>query len=101
MAGIKVNISNEVGVATHAVELPHDVPVGKLLKVLPARIGRNVIYEDGRPISYRLYHNNNELSTDQTLSAQNVAENDTVSLRRRGHRRRTMIVDERTAPCHS
>lgn len=81
MGGIRVRVTNEVGVATHRVELPHDVPVGKLLKVLPARLSRTALYEDGSPIGYRLYANNAELNQDQTLAQANVHDGDTISLR--------------------
>jgi len=81
MAGIKVKITNEVGVATHRVELPHDVPVGKLLKVLPGKVNRPPLQDDGRPIGYRLYHNNRELNQDQTLGQQQVHDDDALSLR--------------------
>jgi len=84
MAGIRVKITNEVGVATHRVELPHDVPVGKLLKVLPTRIGRPPLDQEGRPIGYRMYHNNNELNQDQTLGQAEVHDDDTISLRAEG-----------------
>jgi len=84
MAGIRVKITNEVGVATHRVEVPHDVSVGNLLKVLPQRIGRPTIDAEGRPIGYRLYHRNNELNQDRTLGQAGVNEEDEISLRAEG-----------------
>jgi len=80
MAGVRIKITNELGVATHRVELPSDVPIGKLLKILPTRIGRPSLDDRGAPIGYRLYDQGKELDPDQTLPQAGVQDEDALSL---------------------
>jgi hypothetical protein len=80
MAGINVTIANTTGSATHQGEVPHDVPSERLIKALIGVLGMPYLGQDGRPISYRLYHNGRQIEARQNLSDAGVREHDTITL---------------------
>ena len=72
MAGLRITIHNAAGVATHQVEVPADVPAGKLLKVLPGRLDFPIVHSSGQPIAYGLFFNDREIPPDVTLGAAGI-----------------------------
>jgi len=80
MAGIRVTISDVTGTDRNAAELPHDVPMQRLIPALLSKMGRPVIDQSGRPISYRMYFGDREIGADETLAEAGVTENATLIL---------------------
>jgi hypothetical protein len=80
MAGVTVNITDPTGVDRHRAELPHDVPMRRLLPALLTRLNRPIVGQNGTPISYRLYHNGQEIGEDQTLADAGVRNESTLTL---------------------
>jgi hypothetical protein len=80
MAGIRVTIQDATGTDTHRAELPHDVPMQRLIPALLTRLNRPILSPDGQPISYRLYHDGREIGQDETLGQAGVREDAVLSL---------------------
>jgi WXG100 protein secretion system (Wss), protein YukD len=78
MAGIRITITDVTG--QYLVEVPPDVTVEKLLKVLPSRLGRPTIDPSGYPATYRLYHDGTELPAEASLEESGIRDNDTLTL---------------------
>ena len=86
MAGINVVITDATGTQTHRVEIPHDVPMQRLIPRLVQRLGgdRPIIGSNGQLNSYRLYFANREIGQDETLADVGVSEGSTLTLSREG-----------------
>ena len=80
MAGTRVTIRDTTGTATHRAELPHDVPMRRLIPALLTRLNLPMLGADGQPISYRLYHDSREVGQEETLQQAGVQQDAELSL---------------------
>ena len=67
MAGVQVTIQDTTGTAARRAELPHDITMRRLIPALLTRLNLPILGPDGKPISYRLYHEGREVGQDETL----------------------------------
>jgi hypothetical protein len=79
---LRIRIQDAVGGKTQTAEVPSDVPLEKLLQVLPSKLGLPVVHADGRPIDYHLYYKDLPLPSGATLDSAGVVEDTTLSLAR-------------------
>ncbi len=80
MAGVRVVLSDPTGTNNHTAELPHDVDMQRMIPALLTKLNLPLISQDGHPVSYRLYHNGQEILEDQTLAQAGVQDNATLTL---------------------
>jgi hypothetical protein len=79
MAQVRVTVVCEMG--EYRVEMPTDVPVQKLLMVLPGRLNLPHIDWSGEPISYGIDYSGQEITPDKTLGQVGVQDNERLTLR--------------------
>jgi proteasome lid subunit RPN8/RPN11 len=60
--------------------MAENAPVARLIPALVTSLGLPITDPSGRPISYRLSHNNRQLMDDETLATANVQGGDTITI---------------------
>jgi hypothetical protein len=80
MAGVRVVLSDATGTNNHTAELPHDVNMQRMIPALLTKLNMPIVGRDGQQISYRMYHNGQEIREDQTLAQAGVQDDATLTL---------------------
>lgn len=79
MAGIRVNISDLASTKQRRAQLPHDVPMERLIPAL--LVGWKPVFDEhGVPISYRLIFGDRVLRPDETLAEAGVTDDASLTL---------------------
>lgn len=77
---INVHLEDHTGNERHRAKLVDDAPVAKLIPALVTALGLPITDPSGRPVTYRLSHNNRQLQEDDTLLSAGVQTDDTITI---------------------
>ncbi len=82
MSRIRVVIEDHTGNRKVTVEMPDDIPMGRLLPALITKLGWPTIDPAGRPVVYRLDHHrtNRRLNDNDSLQSAGVQPDDLLTL---------------------
>jgi proteasome lid subunit RPN8/RPN11 len=77
---IQVQLEDHTGNQSRQAKMAENAPVARLIPALVTSLGLPITDPTGRPISYRLSHNNRQLMDDETLATANVQAGDTITI---------------------
>lgn len=80
MAAVKVNITDTTETSQRKAELPDEVELKRLLPALLRVLGLPLLDRNYQPISYRLYHQGQQVGQDQSLAQAGVHDGSTLIL---------------------
>jgi proteasome lid subunit RPN8/RPN11 len=73
-------LEDHTGNQTHRAKIADTAPVARLIASVVTQLGLPITDPAGRPIAYRLSHNNRQLMDDETLATANVQPGDTLTI---------------------
>lgn len=77
---IEIQLEDHTGNETHRAKIADTAPVSRLIPALLTQLKLPINDPAGRPITYRLSHNNRQLMEDETLATANVQSGDTLTI---------------------
>lgn len=77
---IQIQLEDHTGNQSRQAKIADTAPVARLIPAVVTQLGLPITDPSGRPISYRLSHNNRQLMDDETLATANVQSGDTLTI---------------------